>query len=86
MFLYYSIIFQIDHDVFVKTIEHLNSLYDEAEKVSPGTYCESCFACLTGYLVYLCMETHYQKVCTCVNNNFSSFLCAVCFCIKKITI
>jgi len=56
---------QIDHDVFEKTIKRLNTLYAEAEKVSTSTYCESCLACLTGYLLYLCMETHYEKVNAC---------------------
>ena len=37
-------------------------MYIEAETLSSRTYCESCFACLTAYLAYLCMETHYEKV------------------------
>ena len=37
-------------------------MYMEAETLSSRTYCESCFACLTAYLAYLCMETHYEKV------------------------
>ena len=43
-------------------------MYIEAETLSSRTYCESCFACLTAYLAYLCMETHYEKVygCTCL--------------------
>lgn len=53
---------QIERQAFEYTINQLNSMYVEAETLSSRTYCESCFACLTAYLAYLCMETHYEKV------------------------
>ena len=53
---------QIDHEAFENTMTELNAMYDEAEKLGGITYCESCFACLTAYLSYLCMETYYEKV------------------------
>ncbi len=54
---------QVDKSEFEKTIGQLNEMYAEAEALSSRTYCESCCACLTGYLLYLCMETYYEKVC-----------------------
>uniref|UniRef100_A0A1I8FFX7 Ras modification protein ERF4 n=1 Tax=Macrostomum lignano TaxID=282301 RepID=A0A1I8FFX7_9PLAT len=32
-----------------------------AENGSVGVYAESCFACLTGYLIYMCMDTHFER-------------------------
>lgn len=40
----------------------LNNLYAEAEKLGSQSYIEGCLACLTAYTVFLCMETHYEKV------------------------
>jgi hypothetical protein len=37
-------------------------MYTEAEKAGCGTYCEGCLACLTAYLMYMCTETHFEKV------------------------
>lgn len=51
----------IERHLFEETINTLNSIYAEAEKTSGRTFCEGCFACLTAYLIYLCIETHYQK-------------------------
>lgn len=51
----------ISRQCFEHTINTLNTIYVEAEKVSSQTYCEGCMACLTAYLVYMCIETHYEK-------------------------
>ncbi|GIX91814.1 golgin subfamily A member 7 [Caerostris darwini] len=51
----------IDRHLFEQTINTLNRIYAEAEKTSTTTFCESCLACLTSYVIYLCIETHYQK-------------------------
>lgn len=51
----------IDRHLFEQTINTLNRIYAEAEKTSATTFCESCLACLTSYVIYLCIETHYQK-------------------------
>lgn len=51
----------IDRQSFELTINTLNNIYAEAEKISGRTYCEGCMACLTAYLVYLCIETHYER-------------------------
>ena len=54
--------FQIDRATLERTINMVNEIYLEAESLSGRTYCESCFACLTAYLAYLCMDTYYEKV------------------------
>lgn len=67
-----NILFQIDRVTFEMTINKLNEYFEEAEKGSCSTYCEGCFACLTAYLIYICKETHYEKV-------MSDFInCCVC--------
>uniref|UniRef100_UPI00398E42A1 golgin subfamily A member 7 n=1 Tax=Pristiophorus japonicus TaxID=55135 RepID=UPI00398E42A1 len=53
---------RIDRQQFEETIRVLNNLYAEAEKVGGQSYLEGCLACLTAYTIFLCMETHYEKV------------------------
>nr|CAD7456078.1 unnamed protein product [Timema tahoe] len=53
---------RIERQAFEYTVNQLNAIYAEAEKAGCSTYCEGCMACLTAYLVYLCTETHYEKV------------------------
>ncbi|XP_061071791.1 golgin subfamily A member 7-like [Conger conger] len=53
---------RIDRQQFEETIRSLNMLYAEAEKLGGKSYLEGCLACLTAYTVFLCMETHYEKV------------------------
>lgn len=53
---------QLDRSSFESTVNQLNTYFAEAEKGSCSTYCEGCLACLTAYLVYICSETHYEKV------------------------
>jgi len=48
--------------MFETTLNKLNEFYSDAEALSARTYCENCFACLTAYIIYLCMDTHYEKV------------------------
>lgn len=43
----------------------LNSFYAEAEKIGGSSYLEGCLACATAYFIFLCMETHYEKVLRC---------------------
>lgn len=54
--------FQIDKQQFEETVRTLNNLYAEAEKLGSQSYIEGCLACLTAYTIFLCMETHYEKV------------------------
>lgn len=53
---------RIDKQQFEETVRTLNSLYAEAEKLGSQSFIEGCLACLTAYTVFLCMETHYEKV------------------------
>lgn len=55
-------VFQIDKQQFEETVRTLNNLYAEAEKLGSQSFIEGCLACLTAYTVFLCMETHYEKV------------------------
>ena len=52
---------QMENSVFENTINDINAVFVEAEKMSCGRYCEGCLGCLTAYLVFFCMETHYEK-------------------------
>lgn len=69
LFIYYEFnsikvfinILQLDVESFEYTINQLNNYFAEAERASCSTYCEGCLACLTGYLIYICTETHYEK-------------------------
>lgn len=51
----------IERHVFDQTVTTINSIYSDAEKMNGKTFCEGFTACLTAYLLYLCMETHYEK-------------------------
>ncbi|XP_008333889.1 golgin subfamily A member 7 [Cynoglossus semilaevis] len=53
---------RIDKQHFEETVRMLNNLYAEAEKLGGQSYIEGCLACLTAYTVFMCMETHYEKV------------------------
>ncbi|CAF4554805.1 unnamed protein product [Rotaria sp. Silwood1] len=52
---------KIDRSKFVDIIRRINSIYTEAEALSCKTFMENCCGCLTGYLLLLCMSTHYEK-------------------------
>ncbi|KAK7834864.1 hypothetical protein U0070_022835 [Myodes glareolus] len=47
---------------FEETVRTLNNLYAEAEKLGGQSYLEGYLACLTAYTIFLCRETHYEKV------------------------
>ncbi|XP_068422809.1 golgin subfamily A member 7-like isoform X2 [Clinocottus analis] len=53
---------RIEKHQFEETVRTLNNLYTEAEKLGSQSYIEGCLACLTAYIIFLCMETHYEKV------------------------
>nr|CAG4641350.1 EOG090X0IRX [Eulimnadia texana] len=52
---------KIDREKFEYTINTMNEVYAEAERMSCSSCCEGCFACLTAYLLYCCTDTHYEK-------------------------
>ena len=56
----------MENNVFENTINDINGMFVEAEKMSCGRYCEGCLGCLTAYLVFFCMETHYEQASSCV--------------------
>lgn len=58
----FDLLFQIDKQQFEETMQTLNNLFAEAEKLGGRSYLEGCLACLTAYTIFLCMETHYEKV------------------------
>uniref|UniRef100_A0A3P9MU76 Golgin subfamily A member 7 n=1 Tax=Poecilia reticulata TaxID=8081 RepID=A0A3P9MU76_POERE len=53
---------RMDKQQFEETMQTLNNLYAEAEKIGGKSYLEGFLACLTAYTIFLCMETHYEKV------------------------
>ena len=55
--------FQIEEEAFLKTIESINSIFDEAEALNCGAYSEGCLFCLTGYTLHFCYKTNYERVC-----------------------
>lgn len=65
----FDFLLQIDRQQFEETVRTLNNLYAEAEKLGGQSYLEGCLACLTAYTIFLCMETHYEKV---------HFFCLLC--------
>ncbi|XP_008427848.1 golgin subfamily A member 7B [Poecilia reticulata] len=53
---------RVERALLEQTVKTLNSCYVEAEKVGGQSYLEGCLACATAYIVFLCMETRYEKV------------------------
>lgn len=45
----------------MKTIESINSIFDEAEALNCGAYSEGCLFCLTGYTLHFCYKTNYER-------------------------
>ncbi|XP_032632055.1 golgin subfamily A member 7B [Chelonoidis abingdonii] len=53
---------RLERQLFEETVKTLNGFYTEAEKIGGSSYLEGCLACATAYFIFLCMETHYEKV------------------------
>uniref|UniRef100_A0A3Q2X8P1 Golgin A7 family member B n=1 Tax=Haplochromis burtoni TaxID=8153 RepID=A0A3Q2X8P1_HAPBU len=53
---------RIERTLLEETVKTLNSYYAEAEKIGGQSYLEGCLACATAYIIFLCMETRYEKV------------------------
>ncbi|KAK3727041.1 hypothetical protein QZH41_012566 [Actinostola sp. cb2023] len=53
---------QIDKELFEQTVNQINSILDDAEKVGTRSYIEGCLGCLSAYLIYSCMQTQYDKM------------------------
>ena len=52
---------KIEDQTFVHTVQGINEIMDDAERIGFASYFENCLGCLTGYLSLLCFETHYNK-------------------------
>ncbi|XP_061601486.1 golgin subfamily A member 7B [Cololabis saira] len=59
---------RIERTLLEETVKTLNSFYVEAEKIGGQSYLEGCLACATAYIVFLCMETRYEKVLKKISN------------------
>jgi len=60
---YYKLLLvQVEEETFVKTIESINTIFDEAEALNCGAYSEGCLFCLTGYTLHFCYKTNYERV------------------------
>jgi len=64
---------KVERDKLEYTINTLNEVYSEGEKMNCSSCCEGCFACLTAYLLYCCTDTHYEKVSETSCFKFNSF-------------
>ena len=51
----------IDQESFNYLISNINAMYAQGEAMSGRAFCESCCACLSAYLLYLCIESYYDK-------------------------
>ncbi|XP_072413253.1 golgin subfamily A member 7B-like isoform X1 [Chiloscyllium punctatum] len=53
---------RVERHYFEDTVKTLNNYYAEAEKIGGTSYFEGCLACITAYIIFICMETRYEKV------------------------
>ena len=52
---------KVSRAVFEQTIQNINNIFDEAEASDAALLFQGCCACLTGFLVYVCFDTHYER-------------------------
>ena len=45
----------------LEVITKINGMFMEAEKTNTASLLHGCGACLTGYLIYLCTQTPYER-------------------------
>lgn len=50
-----------DPQLFFETINEINCLFNEAESLSFLNVSESIVACLSAFLIYTCIDTHYNR-------------------------
>lgn len=60
--------------MFLHTVQGINEILDDAERIGVGSYFENCLGCLTGYLSLLCLETQYDKVAIYYPDSYSVYL------------
>lgn len=51
----------VDPQLFCETINEINRLFNEAESLSILNVSESIVACLSAFLIYTCIDTHYNR-------------------------
>jgi hypothetical protein len=61
---------KLDSSEFELIVNNINTIYADAEQLSARTYMENCLACMTAYLLLICMPTHYEKVLLIINAFF----------------
>lgn len=52
---------KIAADSFNTIMRDINDIFGDAEKLGCRTYMEGCMGCLTAYLIFLCLESNYDK-------------------------
>lgn len=51
----------IARETFTDTVNKINELFGRSEELNCHNYTEGCLSCMTGYLLYFCIETKYAK-------------------------
>ncbi|CAH3175419.1 unnamed protein product [Porites lobata] len=52
---------KLERSQFEQTVNHINGIFDEAERVGARTYLEGFLGCITAYLIFTCIQTQYNK-------------------------
>ncbi|XP_057306009.1 golgin subfamily A member 7-like [Hydractinia symbiolongicarpus] len=52
---------KISRPLFEQTITNVNKIFLEAERSDAASLFQGFCACLTGFLIYLCFDTQYEK-------------------------
>jgi len=52
---------KISRSTLEQTIQTINKIFNEAERTDTASLFHGCSACITGYLIYLCVDTPYEK-------------------------
>merc|ERR1719494_640949 len=52
---------KISRTLFQQTVQNINKNFQEAEKTDAAAYFQGFCACLTGFLIYTCFDTQYQR-------------------------
>ncbi|XP_026788298.1 golgin subfamily A member 7B isoform X2 [Pangasianodon hypophthalmus] len=75
---------RIERNLFEDTVKTLNNYYAEAEKISGQSYLEGCLACVSAYIIFLCMETRYEKEMTVSPVDHQTCLAVLSLCLSSV--
>lgn len=53
---------QLDPNAFEYTMKEINGIFEDAEKFTCATFCESCLGFLTANLYWACRDSRYERV------------------------